>query len=141
MPLRTLPPAVPDPYPTDLAGLLALADYLRGLGARTCAVIAKARDYPAALAVVDAEEVEAFLIRFFATGTPAVWHARTRVRIELHGLDPIDADTAREVATMARGRWFWASDREPGRPFIDAATSPPQRGTARAERRRQERSA
>jgi hypothetical protein len=137
--MRTLSPAVPDPSPSDLAGLLVLIAYLRRLGARTFVAIARAHSYPAAVALLDGSNVEPFLRRFFTDGIPAPWHAGTAVRVTVLGLDPNDQETARELAPMARGRWFWASDRDAGRPFVDATTTPPQRGAARAERRRQER--
>jgi hypothetical protein len=141
MPMRTCDPPVSCTAPaTDLSGLCALAAGYRAAGARQFVLIARASGYPAAVAVLDAPHVEPFLRRFFAEGIPAPWHAGTWVRVTVHGLDPTDADTAREVAGISRGRWCWASDREAGRPFVDASMTPP-RGAARAERRRQARTA
>jgi hypothetical protein len=57
-------------------------------------VIAKTERAPAAGAVVDANQLDTFLRRFWCTGIPSVWNAGCVVRVTLHGFD--GSDTCRQ---------------------------------------------
>src|SRR5262249_19156056 len=94
-------------------------------------IVAKSVGYPGAIAVLDgARTARAFLVRFVDQGVPAVWHAGSVVRVTVHGVDPTDAASCRQLATVPRGRWLWATTSDPA--LIDAATTPPPRGAPSA---------
>src|SRR5262249_21611887 len=120
------------------AALLAQVDAYTAI-ATVIAFVVKSVGYPGAVAFLDAPAARDFVLRFLDRGVPSVWHAGSLVQVSVHGLDPTDAATCRELAGVARGRWFWAAPGEPA--LIDAATMPPPRlaqasGAGRAARRR-----